>query len=316
MRVGDVRKKEQKNVNSSFAFPIQTKVQKGISARNENVTASMRRIQATYGFVNVQLFNQGFVGMTKNWLCNVKNMSQLLNKTLFIATDTIAYDNLRLFDPNINVVLLEYRTNAELSYGEVSYFDYMLFRTKLILLSLESNFTLWLTESDATWIRDPSDLVKATPGDIVGMSDLKPPKKAIQGGFILLRPTQSTKNLWKKVLLRLEGVMAKYIVKDSRKYINDQGSEQLILGRLLETEPIRLSWMDQSKVVSGAWYNDYNFRRSIHDPVIILNNWVIGNGKKIARAKVYGHWFLNAEEDQCNSHSTKENVYPPVESFK
>ena len=148
------------------------------------------------------------------------------------------------------------------------------------------------------------------------MSDRKPPGKAIQGGFIMLRPTQATKSLWNKVLLQLEGVMKAYGEAQSREYIENIGSEQLMLGELLDSEPIELSWMDQYKFVPGVWYNDEGttftppFRLTIYDPVVILNNWVIGNSAKIARAKLYGHWFLNDEQDMCIK-TIEKNVYPP-----
>ena len=48
----------------------------------------------------------------------------------------------------------------------------MLFRTRLIATLLDSNLTLWLTESDAVWLRDPTDQVLGTSD---GEDEIGPP---------------------------------------------------------------------------------------------------------------------------------------------
>eukprot|EP00563_Minutocellus_polymorphus_P018407 CAMPEP_0197724438 /NCGR_PEP_ID=MMETSP1434-20131217/6362_1 /TAXON_ID=265543 /ORGANISM="Minutocellus polymorphus, Strain CCMP3303" /LENGTH=68 /DNA_ID=CAMNT_0043309799 /DNA_START=13 /DNA_END=219 /DNA_ORIENTATION=+ len=33
--------------------------------------------------------------------------------------------------------------------------------------------------------------------------------------------------------------------------------------------------------------------------MVIQNNWICGNDKKIERAKEWGHWFLSDDENRC-----------------
>ncbi len=284
--------------------------------RFEDVTKITKEIQAAHGVVNIQLLNEGFVEMTRNWICNVKTMPQVLEKTVFITTDTAAYDGLKAFDPSLNIVLHRYSANKELAYGDVAYFYYMLFRTRLIQSFLENDITIWLTESDATWIRDPTELVLRTPGDIIGMSDQKFPKKAMNGGFILFHPTSRTKALWLKLLEKLEETLKSYD-KTREEYIGELGSEQIMLSHFLKSEEITVSYMDGTKFVAGVWYSDEGspfyppYRSYVEDPVVILNNWVIGNSPKVARAKQFGHWFLNDDQSMC-ARGVESNIYPPV----
>jgi len=95
-----------------------------------------------------------------------------------------------------------------LTYGQYAYYDFMLFRTKLLLQLLKNDIVIWLTESDAVWLKDPSDVVLNTKGDMVTMSDGPPPQKILQGGFQLLRPTKPTVSVWTKLLTMFQNKMS------------------------------------------------------------------------------------------------------------
>lgn len=64
-----------------------------------------------HGVVMVQLFNEGYVSMTKSWICNVRRLGgAILAKTLFIATTKAAYDALQAFDDKLHLALEPYTT--------------------------------------------------------------------------------------------------------------------------------------------------------------------------------------------------------------
>lgn len=52
----------------------------------------------------------------------------------------------------------------------------------------------------------------------------------------------------------------------------------------------------------GAAHKNENFP-NIKPPIaglkVALNNWVVGNDKKVSRAKTHGYWFWDNEKDQC-----------------
>ena len=245
-------------------------------------------IQAQHGFVNVQFLNRGYVEMTKSWICNVQSFPGVLEKTMFIATDQYSYDTLLMFDPELNVVLERYETPKDLKYGQYAYYDFMLFRTKLLLQLLKHDIVVWLTESDAVWLKDPSDVVLHTKGDMVTMSDAPPPEKLLQGGFQLLRPTKPTLSVWTKLLAMFQKKMSG--TKKGTE-MNDSGSEQLMLNSLIRKEPnLKMQWLDWHLFAPGLYYRNKNkFSR----PMVILNNWIIGNAAKIARSKKWNHWYLD-----------------------
>jgi FkbM family methyltransferase len=261
-----------------------------------------KRISEKHGFVMIQLLNEGYINMTRSWICNVYKFEDVLQKVLFIATDEVSFCSLAAFDRNLNVIHVPFGAQKDLAYGQYSYYEFMLFRTKLLHHLLQMKITLWLVESDAVWLEDPTKLVLSTNGDMVTMSDVPPPKKVLQGGFQLLRPTSPTINVWenlvKTFVAALEGAK-----KGSQ--MGDSGSEQLMLDKLIREEPnLTVAWLPPENFASGLYYKDASYSKSIKHPMVILNNFIIGNSAKINRAKNWKHWFLR-DNGTCTSHILK-----------
>ena len=264
-----------------------------LQKRASDFVQQAKMIQSLHGFVNIQLLNTGYVDMTKSWICNVRSFPGVLEKTLFITTDQIAHDKLLQFDSSLNVVLELYETPKDLTYGQYAYYDFMLFRTRLLIRLLKEKITVWLTESDAVWLNDPTDIVLNTHGDMVTMSDGKPPAKILQGGFQLLRPTNPTVSVWTKLLAMFQRKMS---ATKKGTNMNDSGSEQLMLNGLIRKEPnLDMQWLDWHYFAPGLYYRSH---QKWVRPYVILNNWIKGNKAKIARAKKWKHWFLDGN-GQC-----------------
>ena len=277
---------DKKNKGQEIAFH---KLQK----RASDFVQQAKMIQSLHGFVNIQLLNTGYVDMTKSWICNVRSFPGVLEKTLFITTDQIAHDKLLQFDSSLNVVLELYETPKDLTYGQYAYYDFMLFRTRLLIRLLKEKITVWLTESDAVWLNDPTDIVLNTHGDMVTMSDGKPPAKILQGGFQLLRPTNPTVSVWTKLLAMFQRKMS---ATKKGTNMNDSGSEQLMLNGLIRKEPnLNMQWLDWYYFAPGLYYKS---KEKWVRPYVILNNWIKGNKAKISRAKKWKHWFLD-ENGEC-----------------
>jgi len=169
--------------------------------------AARQHMQAAYGFVKIQILNEGYVEFTKSWMCNVRTFPDVLAGTLFITTDLFAYHELQKLNPQLCVVLELYSSPAELTYGKYASYKFMLFRTALILQMLRTGAKLWLTESDLVWFRDPASHVLLVEGDIVTMNDDTAPHKMTQGGFILLRATSTTLHVWSQLVAQFSNKM-------------------------------------------------------------------------------------------------------------
>ena len=116
--------------------------------------AARQHMQAAYGFVKIQILNEGYVEFTKSWMCNVRTFPDVLAGTLFITTDLFAYHELQELNPQLCVVLELHSSPAELTYGKYACYNFMLFRTALILQILRTGAKLWLTVSDLVWFTD------------------------------------------------------------------------------------------------------------------------------------------------------------------
>ena len=71
---------------------------------------------------------------------------------------------------------------------------------------------------------------------------------------------------------------------------------------------IRVKELPLSTYADGKWYSLPEDKRLASRPLIVNNNWVLGNQKKIERAKQYGHWFIK-EDFSCDMDQVKKIVY-------
>jgi hypothetical protein len=168
------------------------------------VAARKARKRNLYGsYVVIQLLEKGFVTMTKHWICNVRRLGMVLSAVTFIATDMEAYEQLREFDRDLNVVYVPYERptdQEELSYGQVAYFELMSFRTMLMKHLLEQHISFMIVESDAVWNRNALEEISKLDWDFDMLSGTDSDKKPIiQGGFQLNQATHNSMILWSKL---------------------------------------------------------------------------------------------------------------------
>jgi Nucleotide-diphospho-sugar transferase len=272
-----------------------------VGSKNSLLSAA-KDIFSKHGVVAIQLFNEGYIGMTKSWICNVKSFPGVLDRTLFIATDEVAYTALTDWDATLHVVHMDYKTPTDMVYGQHVYYSYMLFRTRLVCYLLANNISLWLIESDAVWLRDPSDEVFNTKGDIVTMSDWKPPSQHPQGGFQLLNSSNATLNVWLKLLKQQTEAVNSFQAGDD---MGNAGNEQDMMKSLITSDTdLHVAWLDPKHFLSGMYYFTPDYAAIAVEPKVILNNFAVGNGAKISRAKEHGHWFLK-DDGTCDANAAK-----------
>ena len=64
--------------------------------------------------------------MTRSWACNVQHMPRVLDRTLFVATDAAAYEEMRAFANSsglpLHVHLYPFKSKESLRYGNMSYY--------------------------------------------------------------------------------------------------------------------------------------------------------------------------------------------------
>ena len=258
--------------------------------------------------VMVQVLNAGYVEMTLSWICNVQRFPGVIDRTLFIATDQVAYESLLRFDKTMHVVLHPHKTPTHVAYGDYEYYNLMFFRTKMLTALLHEGISIFLTEADAVWFSDPIDYVlnykgdRSTLPDYVSMSDID--KKSgrwpmLQGGWQLLRATKGTKDVWHTLTKQFATVMGRVRVG---AHMADAGNEQLMLGGLTakasKNGTLNMQYLPFEYFMPGYFYNDWTLPQKYPHAKIVLNNWIVGNKAKYGRAKGFGHWFLMETDHQ------------------
>ena len=72
---------------------------------------------------------------------------------------------------------------------------------------------------------------------------------------------------------------------------------------------IKVGYLPAKLFPDGKWYQLPEHARSAKpQPVVINNNWVLGDAAKIRRAKAFGHWFWNEDSGVCNA-TALHNLY-------
>ena len=249
-----------------------------------DVLTKAHTLQQANNFVFLQLVNKAYIEMTQSWACHAPN--GVLQQTLFVATDEISFEKVKDFAPHVVRQLYQSERNG-VSYGQLDYFNLMLFRTKLVETLLLHSINVWIIESDAVWFSSPHPyLIHLRDMDVVAGQDGILTESIPEGGFLYLNATEKTKEMWIRLRVEFEQTLLELA---SQEQIGDAGSEMLMLPKHLKT--VNWTFFPKDKFVSGLWYTNDEMRQ-YSDPVIIQNNWIIGNHEKVARAKKWGHWYL------------------------
>ncbi|XP_077862629.1 uncharacterized protein LOC144344626 [Saccoglossus kowalevskii] len=275
------------------------------SAEKNKLLEISTAIQKRYGFIVVQFLNHAYLNMAKSWICNVDCFNDVLEQTVFITTDQAARDGLFSWRPHLNVLLLEFGTKNSMSFGHVNYYLFGLFRVKTIGMLLTRNISVLITESDAVWFGNPLQLFRRRedPSDMhVNVANYAK-GDGFCAGFLFLNATTATQRVWDTLSERLGKRMSMF--KEEQQNIGKEGAEQIMLSDIaIREDPIRLNYLPKNKFVSGQWYNSIEMQHNL-TPVVLQNNYVIGNKKKIKRAQEWGHWFLSKDMTQCITNACK-----------
>ena len=219
-----------------------------------------------HGLVFLHLLNEGYVEMTRSWICNVLPFKTVLEKTLFLVTDQNAYEKLKNWKPELNVFLVPYDTPKSMQYGQKVYYQYMQFRTRLYLKLLKAGVKLWIVEADAVWFKDPASFVLNEPdydlltGQDGGLGDNIP-----EAGFLFLNPTPTTVKMW----TALESQLTRTLDSSRDANMGDGGSEMLMLGDMLRgSKEIKWKYLPNKHFCGGKWYQGGPLKQQ-SDPVVI-----------------------------------------------
>ncbi|XP_070582321.1 uncharacterized protein [Ptychodera flava] len=238
--------------------------------------------------------------MTKSWICNVECMG-VLEHTVIVCSDDKAYWSLKNWKPSLHVLLHRYGTTEAMTWGTDSYFDFLLYRAKSVESILQDNHSVFLVESDAVWLKNPTVLFNQyLNNDLIlvaneHMED-ESQRQALPA-LAYLNATSKTRRLWDK-LVEICARKEEMYKRGISKILG--GSDMGTLNYLIRREPVKVQWLPNDKFVGGKWYGGAEYNEEIAKSIIVIhNNFIQGNDRKEERAKRWGHWFLSDDGTQC-----------------
>ena len=268
------------------------------------------------GVVLFSIINDGYIDLVFSWLCNTAVIDDVHQHVLFLTTDVSTGQRVHKQWPAVHVASMnDTRYDGAVSFGTAAYLRLMVQRTQLIQHLLQSNVRLLLFEVDFVWLANPLPTILSqsdkTHADVVATRVHG--SRQTCGCFFLLNPTPATKALWTRLAKQIDVVNKKIAnfgrFANVKKFKNDQN----LLSMLINAKygGLRVSYLSERLFPDGKWYNQSSLRALKPDPLIIHNNWIAGNDKKIERAKQFGHWFLVNSSDSdviCNMTNVRRLV--------
>jgi len=260
-----------------------------------------KRISDANGFVFLLFLNDAYLEMTQSWICNVQGLlPDVLKHVAFVATSSGLSKRLQLWNPDVQVFVHDaYSTSTDLSYGNYDYFRLGAERLSLQTELIQNGVNVMVIESDATWYSDKVvDFVRSRlqVHDIVSAADAN---KIICACFLGIRSTEATRDFFQTYNASYFNTLETF--KNSKKYIGDIGEQHTMSKMLQKQTKVKVNWLTQCEYANGKWYDKPD--STCPRPMIVHNNFIIGNDKKVARLKKWKQWFLD-DQGLCLSRNT------------
>ncbi|XP_045184533.2 uncharacterized protein LOC123542656 [Mercenaria mercenaria] len=281
-----------------------------LGVSKSDVLSIARNISLYNKAVMVTVVNDAFLPFANSWLCNTKDMG--IHKSVLIITgDHKSKENLTQDWPAINVFVSDIGTpKGNQEYSHVGYIKILIRRTEIILSLLLNNIDVLLFEFDYTWFANPLVEFQAMTDVDMLVNPVSVTEGIFNGGLVYLFATERTQSLWRQ----LNGMMVELgdRVKNEPddRFIPETENDQQYLSRLVNQRfgDIRIKVLPLDKYSDGMWYKLTASERNKTHPILISNNWIIGNKNKIARAKEWRHWFVK-ENGSCDNELVRKTVY-------
>ncbi|CAJ0959770.1 unnamed protein product, partial [Mesorhabditis belari] len=255
----------------------------------KKLTESAQKIVERDG--NLPLFtfiNTAYKELTLNWLCNVAEFNNTLQRTIIVATSELFCRKLK--SEWKEVICLSLRLGAEyegsFEWGRQQYVNLLKIRAKIMLHLVQKKLPFVLFETDAIWLKDPTELFENRT--FVDDADIIVPTKGYthKGDTysfdpMLVYPTKATLSLFLEMTRRL--------IKRKRTYDQDI-LEELCKNQFNGVICRQFEW---NEIADGKWFKLSENERLQYKPYIVNNNYYVGVDNKIARQSINGLWFLS-----------------------
>ena len=256
------------------------------------------------------VFNNGYIPLAHSWLCNTIYMG-IHDQVLLVVSDTKSRDDLLRHWPKIKVVVTPSKDGVlgNHNFGKLGYAKLTLWRNEVLFEVLKSKIEVLLCEMDALWVKNPIPEIKKQMASFhLSITSKNPVEYAF--GFMYIKPTKLVLKLWETFSQVFRKALQRYRKRKDleRAYVYDQA----LLSQLMRSKfaNVTVNKLSAEKYPDGHWYFKHrkDKNRDFKKALIINNNYIVGNRRKIERAKQYQHWFWNETEKQCDLKLVNETV--------
>ena len=232
--------------------------------------------------------NSAYLDLADNWLASFHRLGFPANVT-FIAEDSKAFLYLSN-KTNVNVV----QSNTFFAEEKAFLFnseDYKLLinkRPQYVLNFLQRGYDVLFSDVDAILLSNPFDYFTESFNIYVAQDQRLPEPVVVCAGFIYYKTSEATIELVKSWLEKI-------------KLANGTQPDQIILNLMIRKRDlpknITIKYLDPDKFIAGKYYFNEQWRtnnsKTVLNPVMVHNNWIIGHDKKVQRFQKYGLWFID-----------------------
>ncbi|KAK7087121.1 uncharacterized protein [Littorina saxatilis] len=293
------------NSSTLFGLVVETEVATRAPSRNfttarknmADVVQTALEVHGTTGLVLFTMLNNAFMDFAVSWLCNTAVMGHVHSHVMFVATDNQSASYLRDAWPAVHVVPVNSsHLSGDQVYSHVGYVRLMIERSHYIQGMLQAGVTVLLFEVDCVWLSNPLPLLlsdRYREADMVATVV----QNRTAGGFLLLKPTPRTLQLWDRLMEQLDDLYEQTSTHSTGHLVSWRLNDQEFLSGLVKRRygGIRVEHLPVPAFRDGQWYKLPLAQRQKRPlPVIINNNFLKLKGDKKKRAKKHGHWFLKA----------------------
>lgn len=271
----------------------------GQNDTNPLLSAALRISKGGREALLITLVNDAFLPFTFSWLCNTQGMG-IHNQVLFITGDSESAMKINQKWPEVTAIQINGVHSGNQEYSHVGYVEMMVRRSEILLEILERNIPIFLFEVDCIWITNPLINIQSYSNVDVVVSAVSSRSNVVAGGFLYLHPTDASKKMWRALTEQLRQLGKKIKNSAAEKLVSEGDNDQQYLSKLVFSKygGLRYKILSTEDFADGKWYSlSKEERNGQKTPLIINNNWVIGNPAKIKRAKAWSHWFLTESGD-------------------
>lgn len=265
-----------------------------------------------HGFVFFMTATHHMLEMVKSFVCNLQ-LLQLRQKLMIATLDARVCHELAAWGM---VVACQVITTTALpsgggSFAETNYWRQLEFRQVLHSTLLEAGVSVFIVEPDAIWLSNPVNVfpfsgVLHGAIDVAGIIDSLDKKSGIICGCLMLtrgngRTAAAIRDLWMRVH-----------TASLHPELGFSINEQELLPAVYKSADVAVATAAYDEFPIGLWYVGRNASTvSKERPVVLHNNWLRTVTEKVARAKQFHHWFIDANGSCFDSMPSGYDAYFP-----